>query len=509
MNSRRGPVALLAVTLSLTTAAAHAQCITEFLASPGSFPTDITTGSDGNLWFTEFDPGNVARILPSPPNTITEFNISTADIRPNGITAGPDGNLWFVEILGNNVGRITPNSPNTITRFPLPTAGSDPQQIVAGPDGNLWFTEGAGRIGRITPGSPNTITEFPVPSGQGTYGITVGPDSNLWFAERFVAGNDNGDKIGRITPGSPNTITEFTIPTANGAPGEITTGPDGNLWFTEVNGGKIGRITPGSPNTITEFPIPTANSRPFAIVTGPDGNLWFSETGTPGPGKLGKISPDSPNTLTEFTILADDITNGPDGNLWFTQISQSVWRLAIADCSKCVARKLKAIGKKEKGKLGCFAKVAKTGDSSGLSDCLAKVEAKFAASFAKAGECGSPQASCESTVDFCVSQVSGALPDMPSECEAAKLKAASKTALKLLTCAAKSASRGKPIDPDCALLLQGTKIQEKLVAAFAKADASGPCTGDPTNVGFVIDLACAVLVPVADSSNRTMGFVCH
>jgi streptogramin lyase len=501
MKATRGRWAVLVVALLVAVGSAHGQCITEFRASAGSFPEGITTGSDGNLWLTEFDAGSIARLLPAAPNTITEFNVSLADIRPGGIASGSDGNLWFVEILGNNVGRITPASPNTITRFPIPTAGRKPQDIVAGPDGNLWFSEGAGGIGRITPGSPNTITEFPTPSGQGVGGITVGPDGNLWFANTFVAGNDGGNKVGRILPGSPNTITEFTIPTANGSPGGITTGPDGNLWFTEVTGNAIGRITPGSPNTITEFPVPTPNSRPFSIVTGPDGNLWFTETGIPG--KLGRITPGSPNTITEFTVDSSEITNGPDGNLWFTQGSQSIWRLAIAGCDHCVADKLRAMGKKESGKLACLAKVAKTGDSSGLSACLATAETKFSQSFADAGECGSPEAACESRADFCVSQVVANLPDVGSVCEGAKLRASARAAASQYACAVRSALRGRPADPNCF-----TKMQTRLTNAFARADASGPCTGDANLTSLVIELACVVQVPVADSAGRVMGLTC-
>jgi streptogramin lyase len=505
MNPRGALLAAFAVPLLVATGSARGQCFTEFRASPGSGPEDITTGPDGNLWFTEFDSGSIARILPFAPNTITEFNISHADIRPAGIASGPDGNVWFVEITGNQVGRI---SPASITEFPIPTAGSTPQDIVAGPDGNLWFTEGIGKIGRITPGSPNTITEFPIPSGQGPRGITVGPDGNIWFAEAFAAGDERGDKIGRITPGSPNTITEFPIPTAHGSPTGITTGPDGNLWFTEVSevsGNNIGRITPGEPNTITEFPIPTAHSRPFAIVTGPDGNLWFTETGVPG--AMGRISPDSPNAITEFSISGNEITNGPDGNLWFTQFS-SVWRLAIADCDTCVGGKLKAIGKNESGRLACVAKVARTGDSSGLSDCVAKVESRYTAAFAKPGECGSSGAACADSVDSCVSQIAANLPDVASRCEASKLTAAGNAAASLFNCSAKSALRGKPADPDCALLLPGTKIQNKLTAAFAKADRSGPCSGDPSLLGLVIELACHVQIPVTDSAGRVAGFMC-
>jgi hypothetical protein len=242
--------------------------------------------------------------------------------------------------------------------------------------------------------------------------------------------------------------------------------------------GKIGRITPGSPNTITEVPIPSGQGAE-GITVGPDGN-----------------------------IRGGDITNGPDGNLWFTQISQSVWRLAIADCDKCVSAKLKAIGKKESRRLACLAKFANTGDSSGLSNCIAEAESKFTDAFAKAGECGSSVAACEDRVDYCVSQVVANLPDVPSKCEASKLKAASKAAAGLFNCAAKSASRGKPVDPDCTILLPGTKILDTLTAAFTRADASGPCTGDPMLLGFVIELACHVQIPIDDSAGTVTGLVC-
>ncbi len=72
-----------------------------------------------------------------------------------GITSGPDGNLWFTEGAADTtdtIGRLTP--AGSFTAFPLPTDGSDgsrPRSITAGPDGNLWFTEElAGEIGRIT-----------------------------------------------------------------------------------------------------------------------------------------------------------------------------------------------------------------------------------------------------------------------------------------------------------------------------------------------------------------------
>jgi virginiamycin B lyase len=80
---------------------------------------------------------------------ITEFAIPTQNSEPYGITSGPDGNLWFTEANGNKIGRLT--SQGIITEFAIPTQNSEPYGITSGPDGNLWFTEiKSNKIGSIT-----------------------------------------------------------------------------------------------------------------------------------------------------------------------------------------------------------------------------------------------------------------------------------------------------------------------------------------------------------------------
>jgi streptogramin lyase len=301
-----------------TKSTVHAQgtvTITEFPTSGSDSPLDITSGPDGNLWFSE-TMNNIGRITPT--GSITEFPIPTANTNSWGITSGSDGNLWFTEQQANNIGRLTPSG--TVTEFPIPTANSQPTAITSGPDGNLWFTEASGnKIGKIT--TNGTITEFPTPTANSNpNGITAGPDGNVWFTE-FL------NNIGRITPSG--TITEFPIPsTTTNYPLGITTGPDGNLWFTEYNVNNIGRITP--TGTVTEFPIPTATSFPYAITSGPDGNLWFTEFGG---NNIGRITPSG--TITEFPIPtasshAYGITSGPDGNLWFTEAFNNIGRVNLS-----------------------------------------------------------------------------------------------------------------------------------------------------------------------------------
>ncbi len=80
----------------------------------------------------------------------TEYGIPAADSRPAGITTGPDGNLWFTQFFAGQIGKVT--TSGVFTEFPIPTANSGPLGITAGPDGNLWFTEQTSRqIGRIDP----------------------------------------------------------------------------------------------------------------------------------------------------------------------------------------------------------------------------------------------------------------------------------------------------------------------------------------------------------------------
>jgi virginiamycin B lyase len=275
--------------------------VTHFLVDvpPGMFSVlnSITAGSDGNLWFTDQFIDRIGRITPNgvvtffaiPPHKVSA-GVEHPGLQVGHITSGPDGNLWFTESVGNQIVRLT--TSGVFTEFPLPIdplanpADSPdlafPVGITAGPDGNLWFTEtrfGAphvgNKIGRIT--TAGVITEFPIPTPDSVPGgITAGPDGNVWFTEQgadiFDSDLPQVDKIGRITPGG--SITEFPAPPGSN-PADIATGADGNLWLTERSLSKIARMT--TAGAITEFPTPTRPSVPRAITAGPDGRIWFTE----------------------------------------------------------------------------------------------------------------------------------------------------------------------------------------------------------------------------------------
>src|SRR5205807_993128 len=159
------------------------------IPTPASGPTSITSASDGNLWFTEFNSDKIARITPAGAVT-AEINLIPGS-GPLDIVSGPDGNLYFTERFGDRIGRINPKAGTAkigrittggtvTTEFALPIATNDPENIVTGPDGALYFTEtGGDKIGRIT--TAGAITEFTLQLSAVPSDITLGADGALFF----------------------------------------------------------------------------------------------------------------------------------------------------------------------------------------------------------------------------------------------------------------------------------------------------------------------------------------
>lgn len=89
--------------------------VSEFTAgiTPGSGPNGLTYASDGNIWFVEANTNALADISPLNPGAGShEYQIPVTAINggspfPLFITTGPDGNLWFTE-YANAIAKINP-----------------------------------------------------------------------------------------------------------------------------------------------------------------------------------------------------------------------------------------------------------------------------------------------------------------------------------------------------------------------------------------------------------------
>jgi virginiamycin B lyase len=188
----------------------------------------IVTGSDGNLWLSGYravsvggEAKSVATIdRMTPAGQVTQFELPGPGSFPTRLALGPEGNVWFTEMQEDKVGRISP--AGAIQMFQLPD-GTRPVEIALGADGNLWVTEendDPGALGRIDPSG--RYTEFPLEQGVYAGALAAGPDGRLWFAS-------GPGTIARMTPSGR--VSRVELPHATSVI-DIVAGSDGSVWYT-------------------------------------------------------------------------------------------------------------------------------------------------------------------------------------------------------------------------------------------------------------------------------------
>jgi streptogramin lyase len=291
---------------SVVSAGGKSYVVDEMYTPSESNLSGITSGPDGDIWFT----GDVPQVGKSSiTGDMYEFLLSEYG-NATSIAQGPDGNLW-VTLYPAAIGRVS--TKGDLTAFPIGSKfGSGqgyPFSIVSGPEKALWFVTNASPsyIGRIT--LAGKMTAYKVPAGARLQWLALGSDGDLWFTD---SGND---KIGRMT--STGAVKEFSVPTASAGLSGICQGPDGSLWFVEANANKIGSLS--SSGSFHEYNIRTPSSGAVAIVAGPDGALWFTEQSA---GKIGRMTTSGASvelTLSSAYPRPFDITVGSDRNVWFTE----------------------------------------------------------------------------------------------------------------------------------------------------------------------------------------------
>jgi virginiamycin B lyase len=217
----------------------------------GSGPAGITVGPDKQIWFAEKFVSRIARLTNSvsaisnvamigASNIWTEFAPTNlpAGSYPQEIITGPDGNLWYTVGGVAKLGAISTNGAN-IQTITLPNQNSEPADLTTTPDGAIWFTEfgtTANNIGRIVPGHTN-LAEFPIPTPDAEpAGLVAGTDGSIWFAEYGAS------QIGHLSVTSTNTNWAAIPSISGGTPIFLARAPDGTIWFTDPAANTIGHV---------------------------------------------------------------------------------------------------------------------------------------------------------------------------------------------------------------------------------------------------------------------------
>jgi len=245
--------------------------ITEFAA--GAFPIGIAQGPDGALWFTgpsALHPSSgIGRMTTS--GTVTSFIGANAvrgstGLFPSEITTGPDGALWFLN--GDNlIGRIS--IQGTITSFSLP-GNVAATGITAGPDGALWFGQ-TGGVGRITTSGIPTLFTVNVNHNLevGISALVPGPDGAIWFTDNGVSDLGAGTIGQIIPPASTSPLFSAVLPSSR----SVQTGNTATAFATIINSGSTAAsgcaIVPVTP-VPASFVYQTTNPATNALTGAPN-----------------------------------------------------------------------------------------------------------------------------------------------------------------------------------------------------------------------------------------------
>jgi streptogramin lyase len=192
-----------------------------------------------------------------PTSCVTYFK-QGLDGHPGGLTTGPEGNLWWTEVIESRIGKLDPKT-GKVTAIQLPP-GSGPRSPIFTPDGKLWFTGLSDRIGSYDP-STGKISFFtkgitkgsvpltPVAPGNGylyfteeaglpavpLHGIIKAPDgTHLWIARQDT---DELVRFDLRTQRFDGRVIHF--PKGSG-PHDIRLGPNETILTTLQHDGSIG-----------------------------------------------------------------------------------------------------------------------------------------------------------------------------------------------------------------------------------------------------------------------------
>src|SRR5829696_764033 len=250
--------------------------------------------------------------LAAPAGMLKQFKVPTADSQPRAITSGSDGNRWFTEgteFTGApaKIGRIT--SAGAVTEFPVDCNGCIITDIARGPGDTLYFTSNDASLGSINTAGQQ-LASVPLPNSSALGGNLAVHGDDVWITDF------NNDSLWRydITSGQ---FTQFPVP----EPADIAVHILGRAWFTAPLDGDIDRLDPAT-GTVTATDAGGLVPRELAVAT--DGQVWFTARFTPQ--GVGRLDPDTnPHVVTTFPLTnvgPEGIAASPDGSMWFTQTTK-------------------------------------------------------------------------------------------------------------------------------------------------------------------------------------------
>ena len=315
---------------------------THSISSSYSEPSKVTT-ANGSLWYVQSDSSGSNSIGNMAPagSVVANHMIMPAgasSMKVTDLTTGPDGNVWFTGCSSSNASNWTVEagrldvSTGAVTFYtnsqlgnalPVCTDGSVVAgPIATGPDGKVWYTVRAHLSTTknsylFSIDSSTGLTTQRWTGNSGGYGFSsmvTGPDGRLW-ATNMTVQQPYGMRVFSLA--GNNAVLDTTYATGN-SPGSIVVGSDDNLWFRE--GGSVSKMT--TSGISTGYPLGT-NRSAESLAAGSDGAIWFISR-TNNNRWIGRIT--TTGSMMQYTTPGFNprsIIAGPDNAMWFSYFSQT------------------------------------------------------------------------------------------------------------------------------------------------------------------------------------------
>lgn len=285
--------------------APEALTVESFPVPPGSRPHDVAPATDGGVWYTAQNLGELGWLDPMTGETI---HTPLGDgARPHGVIVDDEGVPWITDGGLNAIVSVDP-ATSDVTVYPLPDDRPDANLNTAAfaGDGQLWFTGQSGIYGSLDTTS-GEMTVYDAPEGRGPYGITATPDGDVYYASLA------GSHVGMIQPDGAVTVLE--PPTSGQGARRVWSYSTGAIWVSEWNSGSLSKYDPDSGEWRT-WPLPGDSPAAYAVYVDEMDVVWVSDFGS--------------NAIVRFDPVTEEMTSlalpndpgevrqilGRDGEVW-------------------------------------------------------------------------------------------------------------------------------------------------------------------------------------------------
>ena len=233
----------------------------------GSHPHDVAVTSDGNVWYTAQQSGELG--LLDQKTGKTEHIALGKGSSPHGVIVGPDGAAWVTDGGQNAIVRVDAKT-RAVTVFPLPkgTPYTNLNTAAFDRNGMLWYTGQAGYYGSVNPRS-GEVRVWPAPKGSGPYGIAATPSGDIYYASLA------GSHIAKIDIGSGK-VTVIEPPTRNQGARRVWSDSKGQIWVSEWLSGNLSMYNPADQSW-KMFKPPVDNPKTYSVYVDDKDMVWITE----------------------------------------------------------------------------------------------------------------------------------------------------------------------------------------------------------------------------------------